>query len=252
MRRLLLVAILLAGAGCQRAPAPPPTAEVSEVDRLRTEAEALMGKPDYAGAVEKYKTALALSSESVPLRFGLGTAYSFLDKKPEAIEEFRWVIGHAGTDTREHQEARSWLLRVGALRPSAAETASATTSTTPTDSTPVNEVKTPEDKGRLFAKTEWPGITPRSRFIRGRVGIEGLEDANRDFKRNRPFRLGDVFEFRDLPPGTYRLMAKDEEKNIGLWDQQIQVPGGGKTTEITLTPSNSLTSPERYPGPESQ
>ena len=247
MRRLLLAAALLAGAGCQRAPAPPPTAEVSEVDRLRAEAEALLAKPDYAGAVEKYKTALALSSESVPLHFGLGTAYSFLDRKPEAIEEFKWVLGHARADTREHQEARSWLLRVGALpRPSVTETASTKEST---ESTPLNEVKTAEDKGRLFGKTEWPGVTPRSRFIRGRVGIEGLDDANRDFKRNRPFRLGDVFEFRDLPPGKYRLVAKDEDKNTLLWDQQVQVSGGGKTVEVALGPANSVTSPERYPGP---
>jgi hypothetical protein len=226
-------------------------AEVSEVDRLRAEAEALMGKPDYAGAAEKYRTALALSPESVPLRFGLGTAFSFLDKKREAIEEFKWVLVHAGADTREHQEARRWLLRVGALpRPAATETAKA--GETSTESPTSYEVKTPEDKGRLFAKTEWPGVTPRKRFVRGRVGVEGLDDANRDYKRNRPFRLGDVFEFRDMPPGKYRLVAKDEDKDVGLWDQQIQIPGGGKTTEITLSPSNSLTSPAQYPGPESQ
>ena len=107
MRILLLVAVALLAA-CEQPPAlqAPATSAVSPVAQLRAEADALMAGGNYAGAVEKLRQAIDLEPSSVPLRFGLGTAYSFLDKRPEAIAQFRWVMVNAVRDSLEQQEAR--------------------------------------------------------------------------------------------------------------------------------------------------
>ena len=117
MRRiLLLAAALVLGAACQQAPVShPPVSTLSPAEQLKTEGDAFMAKGDYVNAVEKYRQAADLDPAAVAPRFGLGTAYSFLEKRPEAVLQFRWVLGHADAASREYQEARRWLTRVGAL-----------------------------------------------------------------------------------------------------------------------------------------
>ena len=60
-------------------------------------------------------SAADLDPAAVAPRFDLGTAYSFLDKRPEAIVQFRWVMDHAASSSTEYQDAQRWLTRVGAL-----------------------------------------------------------------------------------------------------------------------------------------
>ena len=81
MRRLLLLAALLLAA-CQQPPAlqAPVTSAVSPAAQLRAEGDALMAGGNYTGAVEKFRQAIDLEPASVPLRFALGSAYSFLDR----------------------------------------------------------------------------------------------------------------------------------------------------------------------------
>ena len=118
MRRIvLLAATLFLGVACQQAPVShPPVSTLSPAERLKAEGDAFMAKGDYVNAVEKYRQAADLDPAAVAPRFGLGTAYSFLEKRPEAVLQFRWVLSHADAASREYQEARRWLTRVGALR----------------------------------------------------------------------------------------------------------------------------------------
>jgi len=38
-----------------------------------------------------------------------------MDKRAEAIVQFRWVLSRADASSTEYQEARRWLVSVGAL-----------------------------------------------------------------------------------------------------------------------------------------
>jgi len=90
VRRVLLGAVLFLAA-CQQPPAlpPPATSALAPAAQMRAEGEALMAVGQYAAAVEKFRQAIDLEPNSVPLRFALGTAYSFLDRRSEAVAQFR-------------------------------------------------------------------------------------------------------------------------------------------------------------------
>jgi hypothetical protein len=144
---------------------------------------------------------------------------SFLDKRPEAIAQFRWVLGRADAGSTEYKEAHRWLARVGALPASPA----VADSTRPSSPFPPD----PSSIGRLVGKTEWPGITPHKRLITGQLSLMGDEPVTHDVKRTRAFRLGDGYEFRDVPAGRYRVVAVIEETMV--WDEKVVDPARIRT-----------------------
>jgi hypothetical protein len=117
------VAMLLACAllGCQgeppapslAAPPPPPSAAAA----MLAEAQALLAAGDAAGAVTRYEGAVALEPENVTARYGLGTALSHLDRVPEAVVQFQWVLRLGGERSPLVPSARAWLTKVNALPP---------------------------------------------------------------------------------------------------------------------------------------
>jgi hypothetical protein len=227
-RIVVLAAVLFLGAACQQAPVShPPVSTLSPAERLKTEGDALMAKGAYLDAVEKYRQAADLDPAAVAPRFGLGTAYTFLEKRPEAILQFRWVLSHADAASTEYREARRWLTRVGALLEPTVADAGQKGETRPVDRSTV---------GRLVGKTEWPGITPHRRLITGTLSLVGDEPVTQDVKRNRAFRLGDGYEFRDLPAGRYRVVAVIDETQV--WDEKVTVEAG-KDTSLVLSQSTS-------------
>jgi hypothetical protein len=234
-RILLLAAALVLGAACQQAPVShPPVSTLSPAERLKTEGDAFMAKGDYVNAVEKYRQAADLDPAAVAPRFGLGTAYSFLEKRPEAVLQFRWVLGHADAASREYQEARRWLTRVGALQEPTVADAGPKAETRPVD---------PSTVGRLVGKTEWPGITPKRRLITGTMSLVGDEPVTQEVRRNRSFRLGDGYEFRDVPAGRYRVVAVVDGTTV--WDEKVTVETG-KDTSLTLSQSTSPVSAGKF------
>jgi len=227
-RLVLLAAALVLVAACQQAPVShPPVSTLSPVEKLRVEGDALVAKGAYVDAIEKYRQATDVDPDAVGPRFGLGTAYSFLEKRPEAILQFRWVLSHADAASSEYQEARRWLTRVGALvEPTVADAGQKG------DPRPVD----PSTVGRLVGKTEWPGITPQRRLITGTLSLVGDEPVTQDIKRSRAFRLGDGYEFKDVPAGRYRVVAVIDETTV--WDEKVTVETG-KDTSLTLSQSTS-------------
>ena len=229
MRRIvLLAATLFLGVACQQAPAShPPVSRLSPAEQLKVEADAFMAKADYANAVEKYRQAADLDPAAIGPRFGLGTAYSFLDKRPEAILQFRWVLSHADAASREYQESHRWLTRVGAL----------VAPTTVADAGQKGQARPGDPSiGRLVGRTEWPGVTPKGHLITGTIALVGDEPVTQDVKRQRAFRLGDGYEFRDVPPGRYRVVAVIDGATI--WDEKVTVETG-KDTSLMLSQSTS-------------
>ena len=64
----------------------------------------------------------------------------------------------------------------------------------------------------------------------------GDEPVTQDVKRNRAFRLGDGYEFKDVPAGRYRVVAVIDGTTI--WDEKVTVETG-KDTSLTLSQSTS-------------
>lgn len=236
-RALVLATILLLFSACQQTPVShKPVSAVSPAEQLRLEGDAFMAKADYGNAVEKYRQSIDLEPTVIPPRFALGTAYSFLDKRPEAIVQLRWVVDHADVTSTEYQEAHRWLARVGALVASPV----AAVESAPQDQ---KRVVDPATAGRLVGRTEWPGITPRIQLITGNLSLIGDEPTTQDVKRNRAFRLGDAYDFKDVPPGRYRVVAVIDETKV--WDEKVTV-AAGKDTSLTLSQSTSPVPAGKY------
>lgn len=238
-RALLFVAALLPAA-CQQPPAyqVPAAAPAPLAEQLRREGDALMARGEHAGAVEKFRQAVDLEPASVPFRFALGTAYSFLDRRPEVIAQFRWVVATAARESREYQEARAWLLRVGALPPersTAAAAGSAEEAAKKID---------PAAQGSVAGETRWPGVEAGQAPIPLRISLVGSDEGTRHVGLRRNVSMGERFEFKDVPEGQYRLVGIFDDKII--WDRNISVKGG-KQTDVALDQGASSVPPGTFP-----
>jgi hypothetical protein len=239
--RILLLAAVVLLAACQQPPAPQPvTSAVSPAAQLRAEGDALMARGEYVAAVEKFRQATDLEPTSVSLRFALGIAYSFLDRRPEAIAQLRWVVANASAESTEYQEARRWLLRVGALVESPAVAGRLAAS----DATSKNV--DPAEQGSVAGQTQWPGVSPAEHAVPIRISLAGAEDATRQVGMRRDVSLGERFEFKDVPEGQYRLVGIFDDRII--WDQRITVKGG-KQTDVALNQGVSSVPVSTFPLP---
>ena len=243
MPLLLLVAALLLAA-CQQPPARqvPATSAVSPAEQMLTEGGALMAQGNYVTAVEKLRQAADLEPGSVAVRFALGTAYSFLEKRPEAITQFRWVMANARVESNERDEARRWLMRVGALvepppAPGKPDMASSDTAAKKVD---------PAAQGSISGQTQWTGVIPAEHKVPVRIAIVGSEDATRELRQRTQVYLGERFEFKDVPEGQYRLIGAFADKL--LWDQSVTVKGG-KQTDVALSQATSSVPANTFPLP---
>lgn len=250
MSQLLLIAALALLAACQEPPAPHPstTSAASPATQLKAEGDALMARGDHASALAKYRQAADLEPTSVPIRFALGTAYSFLDKRLEAIAQFRWVVASASAGSSEYREARRWLVRVGALvEPAGAGGASEAASSEASSKEPETTTKQrdPAAIGSISGKTQWPGLTPAQQPVNMSVLLVGDEESTRDVKRRAGVAIGDSYEFRDLPAGRYRVVATYLEDTV-LWDRQVAVEAG-KQTEAVLAKADSRMPAYEFP-----
>lgn len=229
--------------GCQQAPAPRQPAEtpqVSPASVVRGEADQLMERGEYAKAADKYQEAVALAPDDMSLRYLLGTAYSHLGKRREAAEQFQWVVTRGDTGEEYYRSARKWLVSAGLLQDG--RTASGI------DTSLEGQAQEPT-KGKIAGPLEWPGVNSRERLIKVRVTLTGEDEATKSVVMSRPFRLGERYEFRDLTPGKYRLVAKAEDgaPAMELWDQHVTVEAG-QATQLPLSASNSKVGPDKFPG----
>jgi tetratricopeptide (TPR) repeat protein len=209
---------------------------------LRAEGDAAMAGKRYDEAALKYQTALNQAPEDIALRYALATALSYLDRRDEAIENFRIVMQRGAPGSFEVKAARQWLANAGAL--GEGESAEATAAATP-ESIAEAEAAEASTKGKVGGKIEWKGITPQTRMVRINVRLTGEDAANRDVTLGREFKIGRVYEIRNVPPGDYRLVA--EVGSTAMWDMKVTVPAA-KATALDLTESNASVAKDFDPG----
>lgn len=243
MRVVLIGAAMLVTLGCQQSPGPgvsqgaPPAGSLTL--QLKQEGDAALAKGDYQTAALKLQQAVNQEPADMSLRYALGTALSHLNRREDTAQEFTWVVARGLPGSQEVQLARRWLVSAG-YPVDTAETsvaaAAAEPAVAPGGYTPKNRVK---------GKMEWPGVTPPATMIPVHVTLAGEESGNREFTKTRRFRLGRVYEFWDVPAGTYQLVAKAGD--TVLWEQQIAVEAD-KDTLLDLSAANSPVSPREFPG----
>ncbi|HBH04265.1 MAG TPA: hypothetical protein DDZ42_20525 [Candidatus Rokubacteria bacterium] len=240
--RLLVAAafaLVLAG-GCQQPQPPAPAAGAPTkgplTAQLKAEGDALMARGDYERAVVKYLAAVNQEPKDVSLRFALGVALSNLDRREETIEQFRFVAINGAPGSNEVKLAREWLAKAGALDGAVPEGRQEAKPDTATASGP--------PKGRLAGRLQWGGIEPRDHLVRITVAIAGEDDANRDVRmQGSNFKLGWGYDFKNLPPGAYRITA--ENAGTRMWELKVSV-APGKETVLDLTEANSLVTPKDF------
>ena len=81
-------------------------------------------------------------------------------------------------------------------------------------------------------------------MVRVNVSLIGDEGETREVRLGREFKIGRGYEFRDVPPGNYRLVA--EAGGTPMWDLKVEVPAE-KDTTLDLTESNAAVAKDFSP-----
>lgn len=190
--------------------------------QLKQEGDALASRGDYEAAVVKYRTAVNQEPNNIPLRFALGAALSHLDRRQETIEQFQFVVSRGTPDSTEVQAARRWLVSAGELAESTAFAPSrgpgqepSSAAAAPASTSPPAAVQTVKVKVRTEPR---PG-SRQVNIVLAREGAGTLAFTN-------TVKLGEAFEFDNVPPGNYRLTAEDTENDTELWNLQVTVAPG--------------------------
>ncbi len=251
MRRGVLIAAIVAVlAGCQQAPPPePPKPDRSPAVVLREEGDALAAKGDFAAAAAKYETVLASAPDDLSLRFALGSTYSHLNRRADAVTQFKVVLSRAAPTSQEYVLARQWLVSVGELRGEEAARASTSAPDARAPDAPQPTVPQGGQTG-LSGTLEWKGVERGARRVPVRLTLTGEDTENRSVKMVRVSRLAERYGFANIPPGSYRLVVLAiEPREQPLWDVRVTVDKD-KPTVLNLSSSSAAVSPDTFPGPE--
>jgi hypothetical protein len=227
-----LAAVALLLGACHASPPPPPKAAD---DDARLAAEAL-GAGDYARAAVLYRRAVTRAPDSVPLRYGLGVAASYLDLRAEAIRELTWVVSHGVPASPEVESARQWLVKVGAMAPpqraAAAEPGAATGSEAP----PAPGTGRVEGRAVSIDVAQPGPLSRQTLFL--------IEQPSRvNYFRLRTDEAG-RFRFAAVPPGMYKL--SDRITGSPLWRLRVEVKAG-QNVFIDLGPGNARRVRDDFP-----
>jgi len=226
--------------GCQRAPAiasaPASVPAGPLTGRLKAEGDALMAQQAYEQAAVKYQAALNEAPNDIPIRYALAVALSYLPRRDETVEQFRIVLYRGEPNSFEVKAARDWLANAKELE--GIETVgTGATSATGTSGGAANG-------GRVLGQIKWQDITPQKKMVRVNVNLIGEEGETRDVRLGREFKIGRVYEFRDVPPGNYRLVA--EAGGTPMWDMKVVVQPQKENT-FDLTDGNAAVAKDFSP-----
>lgn len=226
MARALVVAFVALLVGCQQAPSrgSAPDSDRSVVE-LREEGDALAARGEYAAAAIRYQAVLHRDPDDHPLRFRLGSALSHLGRQAEVIEAFLRVVEAGSPDSPEVGVAHNWLISAGVL-------AQAVTFASST-----GDEQGPETSAAASPRPPSGTVTPAGGTIKGRtearagireviLSLAGDDDQNLEIAFSRIMKPGEAFEFGNVPPGKYRLIAEDPDRDSEIWNVPVTVASG--------------------------
>lgn len=212
-----VILVILVFRGGLTAPVQPRLAP--SLPSLVQQADELAALGDYEMAAEKYRAAVEREPDDVSLRFALGTALSHVGRQEETTEQFQWVVMRGDPRAPVVQTARRWLVRAGVL----AEPVAFASSTAAARAVPPGKVK---------GKTEWKGPDLPVGSSQVSILLRGEDEPNKETAFDTSLKLGEPYEFDQVPPGTYRLTARVSETQ--LWNGKVTVEPG-KETVLDLT-----------------
>jgi len=231
----LLLLVLLAA--CQ-SPLPPARSTSSDTPEVLAARALAAGR--YTDAALLYREALGEASGKMELHYGLAVASSYLDRRDDAIREFRWVLQYGSPKAAEVDASRQWLIRAGALPP-AAYTAS------PAGPEKERAAGNASLEGRaVFAEGgQTPQPMPRQQlFLVGQPN----SPTQRERYNLRTDERGH-FKFPDVVPGPYKLT--DRVAGQPIWRLRVEFKAS-EVKVLELTPANSTASLDEFPESQAQ
>jgi tetratricopeptide (TPR) repeat protein len=236
-KRYLVLGGLALLVGCQSPSAPLQSSAPEDPSVLA--ARALAGGR-YADALELYRQALADAPGKVSLHYGLGVASSYLDRRDDAIREFRWVVRYGPPTAPEVKAAYQWLARAGALPP-VILTTSAPTPSGDEERQPGNASLSGQ---AVFAEA---GKTPKP-MARLQLFLSPENRTQKEYYNLRTDEAGN-FRFPNVVPGAYKLV--DRVAGTPIWRLRVELkPSEMKTLE--LSQANSLAVRDDFPELQAQ
>ena len=231
----LVVLVILAA--CQ-SPSPPARSTSSDTPEVLAARALAAGR--YTDAALLYREALGEASGKMELHYGLAVASSYLDRRDDAIREFRWVVQYGSPKAAEVDASRQWLIRAGALPP-AAYTAS------PAGPEKERAAGNASLEGRaVFAEGgQTPQPMPRQQlFLVGQPN----SPTQRERYNLRTDERGN-FKFPDVVPGPYKLT--DRVAGQPIWRLRVEFKAS-EVKVLELTPANSTASLDEFPESQAQ
>ena len=227
----VLIGLLALLVGCQ-SPSRPVQSSAPE-DGAAMAARALAGGR-YADALELYRQALADAPGKVGLHYGLGVASSHLDRRDDAVREFRWVVQYGPQTAPEVAAARQWLIRAGALPSTSLDTSA------PSRSREERQAGNASLEGRaVFAEA---GQVPKP-MARLQLFMAPESPTQKEYYNLRTDQEGN-FKFPDVIPGPYKLI--DRVAGQPIWRLRVEFKPS-ETKALELTPANSLAMQDDFP-----
>jgi hypothetical protein len=223
----ILVILVFRGGGT----APVEPRPLASAPSLVLEADQLAALGQYAAAAEKYQAAVERDPDSASIRFALGTALSHVDRQGETVEQFQWVVTRGVPGSPEVEMARRWLTNAGVL---AREVSFAAPTGPDREASPQAAAPAPTARqgsvavGTVKGRTELQGQPREINLVLG-----STDDAKKNMAFTKTVKLGEAFQFDNVPPGTYRLTVEDSENDTSLWDLEVTV-APGKDTVLNL------------------
>jgi len=227
----VLIGLLALLAGCQ-SPSRPVQSSAPE-DPAAMAARALAGGR-YTDALELYRQALSEAPGKVSLHYGLGVASSHLDRRDDAVREFKWVVQYGSQTAPEVAAARQWLIRAGALPSTSLDTSA------PSRSGEERQAGNASLEGRaIFAEA---GQAPKP-MARLQLFLVPESPTQKERYHLRTDEEGN-FKFPDVIPGPYKLI--DRVAGQPIWRLRVDFKPS-ETKALELTPANSLAIQDDFP-----
>ena len=194
----------------------------------------------YADAALLYREALGEASGKMELHYGLAVASSYLDRRDDAIREFRWVLQYGSPKAAEVDASRQWLIRAGALPP-AAYTAN------PTGPEKERTAGNASLEGRAVFAEGGQSPQPMPRLQLFLVG-QPNSPTQRERYNLRTYEHGN-FKFPDVVPGPYKLTNRVAGQPT--WRMRVDLKAS-EVKVLELTPANSVASLDDFPEPQAE